>query len=199
MQATSGTGNSATRCWIFGVTEATGEKKAQGIQIGVRTKNGDDGEGYLEFFYDNRKNVNANFLEKESAIQMTNNNWYHVAYKRTVSDGYGYAYVNGVYQGKHLDPSSFENDDIWYLGTEMVEPGPAQSENLGGCLDEVAVWKTALSEAQIQTLYIQGMSFDIDANMGTNLVAYWDFDGDGVDGSSNGNTATVTGAAYTGF
>ena len=81
----------------------------------------------------------------------------------------------------------------------MVEPGPTQSSNLGGCMDEVAVWKTALSEAQIQTLYIQGMSFDIDANMGTNLVAYWDFDGDGVDGSSNGNTATVTGAAYTGF
>ena len=52
--------------------------------------------------------------------------------------------------------------------------------------------------AQIQTLYIQGMSFDIDANMGTNLVAYWDFDGEGVDGSVNGFTATVTGAAYTG-
>ena len=113
MQATSGAGNSATRCWLFGVTEADGVDKTQGIQIGIRTENGSPNEGYLEFLYDSQKNVNADFSEKGSAIQMTNNNWYHVAYKRTVSDGYGYAYVNGVYQGKHLDPSFFEDDDIF--------------------------------------------------------------------------------------
>ena len=130
---------------------------------------------------------------------MTSNNWYHVAYYRTVSDYYGYAYLNGVYQGKYADPSSFEADDIWRLGTDMDNPGPTQSENFGGLLDEVAVWKTALSEAQIQSLYIQGKSFDIVGNMGTNLVAYWNFDNNSNDQSGNNNHATITGAAYTGF
>ena len=199
MQATSGAGNSATRCWLFGVTEADGVDKTQGIQIGIRTENGSANEGYLEFLYDSQKNVNADFLENGSATQMTSNNWYHVAYYRTVSDYYGYAYLNGVYQGKYVDPSSFEADDIWRLGTDMDEPGPTQSENFGGLLDEVAVWKTALSEAQIQSLYIQGKSFDIVGNMGTNLVAYWNFDNNSNDQSGNNNHATIAGAAYTGF
>ena len=199
MQATSGAGNSATRCWLFGVTEADGVDKTQGIQIGIRTENGSPNEGYLEFLYDSQKNVNADFLENGSATQMTSNNWYHVAYYRTVSDYYGYAYLNGVYQGKYVDPSSFEADDIWRLGTDMDEPGPTQSENFGGLLDEVAVWKTALSEAQIQSLYIQGKSFDIFGNMGTNLVAYWNFDNNSNDQSGNNNHATIAGAAYTGF
>ena len=81
----------------------------------------------------------------------------------------------------------------------MDNPGPTQSENFGGLLDEVAVWKTALSEAQIQSLYIQGKSFDIVGNMGTNLVAYWNFDNNSNDQSGNNNHATITGAAYTGF
>ena len=199
MQATSGAGNSATRCWLFGVTEADGVDKTQGIQIGIRTENGSADEGYLEFRYDNEKNVNAHFSENGSATQMTSNNWYHVAYYRTVSDYYGYAYLNGVYQGKYVDPSSFEADDIWRLGTDMDNPGPTQSENFGGLLDEVAVWKTALSKAQIQSLYIQGKSFDIAVNMGTNLVAYWNFDNNSNDQSSPAYHSTITGAAYTGF
>jgi hypothetical protein len=198
MQATVGGGNSATRCWVFGVTEANGAKKAQGIQIGIRTENGNANEGYLEFRYDAIKNVNADFAENSASTQMTHNNWYHVVYKRTVTDGFGYAYINGVYQGKHADPSGFEADDIWYIGTN-IENGPTQSNNLAGCMDEVAVWKTALSEAQIQTLYIQGKSFDISTNMNTNLVSYWDFDNTDDDQSGNSNTANIAGATYTGF
>ena len=199
MQATIGDGNSATRCWVFGVTEADGTNKSQGIQIGIRTEDGNANEGYLEFRYDAIKNVNADFAENSAATQMAHNNWYHVVYKRTTSDGFGYAYVNGIYQGKHADPSAFEADDIWYIGTDMDNPGPAQSNNLAGCMDEVAIWKTALTDDQIQTLYIQGKSFDIATSMNTNLVTYWDFDNRSSDQSVNTNTANITGAAYTGF
>ena len=199
MQSNLAGNRSSILCWIFGVTEADGTKKSQGVQIGIRTENGSANEGYLEFRYDSEKNVNADFAENSSATQMTHNNWYHVVYKRTVTDGFGRAYVNGVYQGKHLDPSEFEADDIWYIGTDMDNPGPAQSNNLAGCLDEVAVWKTALTDAQIQALYIQEKSFDISTNMNTNLVSYWDFDNTNDDQSGNSNTANIAGATYTGF
>ena len=56
-----------------------------------------------------------------------------------------------------------------------------------------------LSLAEIQSLYTQGMLFDIATNMGTDLVAYWDFDNTSNDQSGNSNTATITGADYTGF
>ena len=199
MQATSGAGNSATRCWLFGVTEADGVDKTQGIQIGIRTENGSAAEGYLEFRYDNEKNVNAHFSENGSATQMTSNNWYHVAYYRTVSDGYGYAYVNGVYQGKHVDNGFYAATDRWSIGTDLDPGDPDPTNNFAGLLDEVAVWKTALSEAQIQSLYIQGKSFNIAANMETNLVAYWNFDNNSNDQSSPPYHSTITGAAYTGF
>ena len=199
MQSNLAANRSSVLCWIFGVTEANGTKKPQGVQIGIRTESGSANEGYLEFRYDSEKNVNADFAENSSATQMTHNNWYHVVYKRTVSDNFGYAYVNGVYQGKHADPSSFEADDIWYIGTDMDNPGPAQSNNLAGCLDEVAVWKTALTDAQIQALYIQGKSFDIATNMNASLVTYWDFDNTSNDQSGNSNTANIAGAIYTGY
>ena len=115
----------------------------------------------------------------------------------------GKIYLNGVLLGtEDPDDSWFKDADdgeLWYLGTDIDDPDNAKTQNYAGCIDEVAIWRKVLSLAEIQSLYIQGMSFDIDANMGTNLVAYWDFDGDGVDGSGNGFTATVTGAAYTGF
>ena len=66
-------------------------------------------------------------------------------------------------------------------------------------MDEVAIWRAVLGLSDVQTLYIQGKSFDIATHMSTNLVAYWDFDNTSNDGSGNGFSSTVTGAIYTGY
>ena len=84
------------------------------------------------------------------------------------------------------------------MGTD-IDTGPVESENYAGCMDEVAIWRTVLNLAQIQSLYVQGKSFDIATNMSANLAAYWDFDNSNSDGSGNGFTSTITGAAYTGY
>ena len=198
-------------CIVFGVKENDGTITPNGAQIGIWTQNGTAAEGYLNILYSvansqDHHTVNdaacdgGGWQENSSATQMTSNNWYHVAYKRTVSDGYGYAYVNGVYQGKHVDDGFYAATDLWSIGTDLDPDDPVDpTNNFAGLLDEVAVWKTALSEAQIQSLYIQGKSFDIFGNMGTNLVAYWNFDNNSNDQSGNNNHATITGAAYTGF
>jgi hypothetical protein len=100
-----------------------------------------------------------------------------------------------------LDNSWFKSaagGELWHLGTD-IDAGNTKSENYAGCMDEVAIWRSVLTLTQIQTLYVQERSFDIATNMSTNLVAYWDFDNTGSDGSVNDFSSTVTGAIYTGY
>jgi hypothetical protein len=166
----------------------------RGIIIGVRKDN-----HYLRIWHSNNNQVDF------ETVALSADSWHHVVYTRSAAvpgSGVGKIYLNGVLLGtENLDNSWFKSaasGELWHLGTD-IDTGLVKTKNYAGCMDEVAIWRAVLSEAQIQTLYIQGKSFDINANMRTNLVAYWDFDGDGVDGSGNGFTATVTGAAYTGF
>ena len=143
--------------------------------------------------------------ETDFATALSADSWHHVVYTRsaaTPGDGVGTMYLNGVLLGTdNPDNSWFKSaaaGELWNLGTD-IDTGPVESENYAGCMDEVAIWRTVLSLAQIQTLYIQGKSFDIATNMSTNLAAYWDFDNTNIGGSANGFISTITGAAYTGY
>ena len=142
--------------------------------------------------------------ETDFATALSADSWNHVVYTRSAATpgaGVGTMYLNGVL----LDIDSPDNSwfksaaagELWNLGTD-IDTGPVESENYAGCMDEVAIWRTVLSLAQIQTLYVQGKSFDIATNMSTNLAAYWDFDNSNSDGSGNGFAATITGSVYTG-
>jgi len=144
-------------------------------------------------------------VETDFATALSADSWHHVVYTRsaaTPGDGVGTMYLNGVLLGTdNPDNSWFKSaaaGELWNLGTD-IDTGPVESENYAGCMDEVAIWRTVLSLAQIQTLYIQGKSFDIATNMSTNLAAYWDFDNTNIGGSANGFISTITGAAYTGY
>ena len=172
----------------------------RGIVMGL-TDDAPASLGELQIWHDGNLKDPTVFSDTEVSADI----WNHVVYTRsaaTPGEGVGTIYLNGVLLGTDNPDNSWFKDadegELWHLGTD-IDLGPVKTKNYAGGLDEVAIWRTALSLAQIQSLYIQGMSYDIDANMGTNLVAYWDFDGEGVDGSVNGFTATVTGAAYTGF
>jgi len=143
--------------------------------------------------------------ETDFATALSADSWHHVVYTRsaaTPASEVGTMYLNGVLLGTdNPDNSWFKSaaaGELWNLGTD-IDTGPVESENYAGCMDEVAIWRTVLSLAQIQTLYIQGKSFDIATNMSTNLAAYWDFDNTNIGGSANGFISTITGAAYTGY
>ena len=166
----------------------------RGILIGLRSDN-----NYLRIWHQGG-------LEKDFETQaLSADSWHHIVYTRSAANpgaGVGTMYLNGVL----LDTDSPDNSwfksaaagESWFLGTN-IDAGNTKSENYAGCMDEVAIWRTVLDLSQIQTLYIQGKSFDIATNMATNLVAYWDFDNTSNDGSENGFTSTVTGAIYTGY
>ena len=143
--------------------------------------------------------------EKDFETALSADSWHHVVYTRsaaTPGSGVGTIYLNGVLLGTdNPDNGWFKSaaaGELWNLGTD-IDTGPVESENYAGCMDEVVIWKSVLTLAQIQTLYIQGKSFDIATNMSTNLVSYWNFDNTGDDGSGNGFSSTITGAAYTGY
>jgi len=140
-----------------------------------------------------------------SGTEVSADSWNHVVYTRSAATpgaGVGTIYLNGVLLGTDNPDNSWFKDaddgELWYLDTD-IDVGPVKSQNYAGGLDEVAIWRKVLSLAEIQSLYIQGMSFDIATNMEANLVAYWDFNNNSDDQSLPGYDATVTGAAYTGF
>ena len=172
----------------------------RGIVLGVRRDN-----YFLRIWHTSEAQVDFETYEVSGEpAPLSADSWHHVVYTRSAALGseVGKIYLNGVLLGtEDPDDSWFKDADdgeLWYLGTD-IDPGPVKSQNYAGCIDEVAIWRKVLSLAEIQSLYIQRMSFDIAANMSTELVAYWNFDGDGVDGSLSGYAASVTGAAYTGF
>jgi len=142
--------------------------------------------------------------EKDFATALSADSWNHVVYTRsaaTPGNGVGTMYLNGVLLDTDPDNSWFKSaaaGELWNLGTD-IDTGPVESENYAGCMDEVAIWRSVLSLAQVQSLYVQGKSFDIATNMSANLAAYWDFDNTNSDGSGNGFAATITGSAYTGY
>jgi len=143
--------------------------------------------------------------QKDFATALSADSWHHVVYTRSAANptlGVGTMYLNGALLGTDNPDNrwfkSAADGESWFLGTN-IDAGNTKSENYAGCMDEVAIWRTVLDLSQIQTLYIQGKSFDIATNMATNLVAYWDFDNTSNDGSENGFTSTVTGAIYTGY
>ena len=173
----------------------------RGIVLGVRRDN-----HYLRIWHTSNAQVDFDTYEVSGEpAPLSADSWHHVVYTRSAALGseVGKIYLNGVLLGtEDPDDSWFKDADdgeLWYLGTDIDDPDNAKTQNYAGCMDEVAIWRKVLSLAEIQSLYIQGMSFDVAANMSTELVAHWNFDGDGVDGSSPKYTATVTGAAYTGF
>ena len=173
----------------------------RGIVLGVRKDN-----YFLRIWHTSEAQVDFETYEvSDEPAPLSADSWHHVVYTRSAALGseVGKIYLNGVLLGtEDPDDSWFKDADdkeLWYLGTDIDDPDNAKTQNYAGCMDEVAIWRKVLSLAEIQSLYIQGMSFDIATNMEANLVAYWDFNNNSDDQSLPGYDATVTGAAYTGF
>ena len=114
-----------------------------------------------------------------SNTALTANTWYHVA---ATYDGVSMKiYINGV-----LDANMNATGTIAANGTFQVSRSWDDNRGFSGQLDELRVWKTALSQATIQT-----NKCSVAANS-TNLEAYWKFN------EGTGTTiADATGHAHT--
>ena len=95
-------------------------------------------------------------LQVSSETVMADKTWYHVAYTfdgNAKSDQRQNLYVNGKLEmtGNHINDSVGQSETSLWIG--ILNVGYAQAWN--GKIDEVKVWKRALSEDEVQ-LSMQG-------------------------------------------
>ncbi len=118
----------------------------------------------------------ANFVSDRSAGLdgrfLADGQWHHVAF--TVDATGGKLYVDGALK----DSAAWTGTAVQTTTTQEVRLGNNAGNGVAfdGALDEVGLWRTALSEAQIQTNMFRGLT-----GLEANLVAYYRCDeGSGV-------------------
>ena len=129
-----------------------------------------------------------------NANAITSNKWHHVAI--SLSNGIASIYIDGLYNvaGNNFNHQiqASSADFLIGVGTDLVG---SLTQVMNGDIDDISVWNTALSQAEIQ----QYMNCPPTGNE-TGLVGYWNFEeGSGsttYDQTSNGNNVTINGATY---
>ncbi len=118
------------------------------------------------------------------------NQWVHVAV--TYDNRIVRFYQNGVLQGTY-NASTNSTGDNGALNIGRQQPGFCNCNIFDGSMDELRLWNTARTQAQIQAT----MNATVPTNS-SNLVAYYKFDaGSGtsvVDATSNANNGSVVGS-----
>ena len=135
--------------------------------------------------------------------------WYHVVAtwnKSSYSAADFKIYVNGVdvtdgasyvSGASSYDTDFATNIDEGTIGADNRTGTPAEFFN--GIIDEVSIWSTALSTAQIKSLFIQGRNFSVTNIENGSLAGYWNFQNSFNDASGNSNHGTNAGATFTGI
>ncbi len=174
----SNSAQNSVEAWIYLTAIGTATKTiyAENSSAGVVFSLGVAPTG-KPFFAVWRSDVPGNWLTAESGAPVSINQWHHIV---GTLDGSGMKiYVNGLLSGTHANtmPSS----------GAITEASIARINNLGGAdflagkIDELIVYKRALSAEEIYKSY----------NAGLGRVAYWRMDGDWTDASGNGNNGTA--------
>ena len=93
--------------------------------------------------------------ELYSKDPVNDNQWHMLTY--TKSGSVGTMYVDGVVQGTHtVKYPPFSSDNLWSIGQEWDSGGPSQFFHDDGKIDEVAIWRRALTTAEIVKIYNAG-------------------------------------------
>lgn len=154
----------------------------------VRLRSASGGSAALSFIYRNAANNEWN-VWNSTADFAVDGDWHHVALTYTW-DGTGTsvrAYIDGApsggswhsaggYGSGTSDPYQ-DNDELWIGSAQAGSPG----SSVEGGIDEVAVYREALSDSQIRRHHMSGISGTFfnkvtDPNpggLGDNLLGYW--------------------------
>jgi len=142
--------------------------------------------GTLNFYYGTNGGNGSPYQGFNSIASLELNQWNHIAIVRDLTNGQLYWYINGV-----LTNQTSANYGAATAGSNNATIAAGYVSNYAGKIDEVRIWNTARSQADIQN----NMNYCL-SGAEAGLVAYWEFnDGSGTiltDKTSNAINGTLT-------
>lgn len=127
----------------------------------------------------------------EYAVAINDGNWHFVV--ATKNGDTLTIYVDGVAGGTFDDSLSLYSTDRFFIGLDKVWYDVGGYGYFNGSIDDVRIYNKALTVSEIDALYHEGgWGLPTDG-----LVAYYPFNGNANDESSNSNNGTVNGATLT--
>ena len=187
--------NSLTDFSYLGWFKTVGINQDNASQIIINTRN-----GMVSFPTENSEVISARkFVTRNGTCPgyrlygysvVNQEQWYHFAYTATATGSK--LYIDGVLVDETEESVSCQSN---YSSSFIGWHGANQSSFFYGLIDEISIWSTALTQAQIQSY----MTTSPTGNE-SGLVDYWDFnEGEGdiaYDSSPNNNDGTVYGATW---
>jgi len=141
-------------CWIK--TDGTGVKNCIRTQnntagyrglYGLRTNDG----GNVNFLI---RDQSANLVSFSGSKTVTDDEWHQIVGVRDVSSDKLFIYVDGVYDNEAEDTTanSLDSHIVIYIGSYL-----GQAEYYNGSIDEIQIWKRALSAEELQIMYMSNL------------------------------------------
>tara|TARA_B110000285_G_C15112239_1_gene611835 strand:+ start:111 stop:1202 length:1092 start_codon:yes stop_codon:yes gene_type:complete len=155
----AGTGDFSISLWFktSGISQTFLHKRTMGGGGGLTNY-----QGYSMYV---DLNGNAGFAIEDANFDNTgvaspntynDNNWHHMAAVRNISDDSVYLYVDGVMTKANEDLTAISTSSTTDLYIGKWTNYDAYS--LNGSLDDIGIWKTALTACEIQDLYNAGLN-----------------------------------------
>ncbi len=140
------------------VTKARSSSGAQGWGLLVHGNANDDLTRLM--FVGTDKATSTSYQFNYDDVTLASDTWYHVAFTYDTDSGEFTLFLNGESQGAYTLGNLSANFDVLApltLGASVATDG-AVTRAYSGLLDDFGLWSRALTEAEIQQIYTQGMS-----------------------------------------
>lgn len=146
--------------------------------------------GKLQIIYKNAAQVATISSTDSAQISVPSSTWYHVAVACDVSVPSCSFYVNGSPVASSMDSSGAT--DVCDNGTAIAvgQLGQFAQNFFEDYIDDVRIWGVVRTDQQIADNYNCSLAGDED-----DLIAYWPFDNNGLDATSNDNDLTNNNSA----
>jgi len=187
-----GAGPNTVAMWVK-VPEGGTENLELGERVGVLLGNYEDADvarADWEIHDDGQLRIWWNGdIDLYGQTDLRDNGWHHIAFVRE-SDGKFSLYIDGTFEtASTTTTSNLDFQTAFRIGSDNRV---GASPYFHGAIDEVTIWNSALSQAEIR----QFMNASLTGNE-SGLVGYWNFD-EGIgttvaDNSPNGNNGTING------
>jgi len=134
-----------------------------------------------------------------TGIGLQADEWVHIAAVMDSQNDVSF-YVNGTFAGKvdHSAPGTADTDDDLLIGATTVSGSSTLTEQFDGSIDDVFIFRKALSADEIADLYARAPVFQLHLEEDKDATQFADDSGNGNDGICTGDRCPLAGLAVEG-